>query len=62
MADDDQNTTQPAAEPEFVPSQAEGDRDPAPKRERHRRTPGKAEGDREDVEQALREQENDTAG
>jgi len=61
MADDDQKHSEPAPEPRFLPSQAEGDAQPE-ERVEHLRTPGQAEGTAEDVEEALRDQETDASG
>jgi hypothetical protein len=47
-----EQTRRPTNEPDYVPSQAEGNDQPEPLTE-HLRTPGKAEGEREAVEDRL---------
>ena len=61
MADNDHEKKKPSAEPKYVPSQAEGDAGSDEQRVEHLRTPGQAEGEKDDVEEALREQEDDSS-
>lgn len=61
MASSDKEPQRPANEPRFLPSQAEGERGEG-ERVEHLRTPNKAEGRRDDIEEALREEENKLAG
>ncbi|HMM27722.1 MAG: hypothetical protein AAGU78_08305 [Chloroflexota bacterium] len=59
MASSDKKPQRPANEPRFLPSQAEGERG-EDKRVEHLRTPNKAEGKPEDVEETLRDEENES--
>ena len=57
MADNDKEKQKPPSEPRYMPSQAEGDDE----RVEHLRTPGQAEGKKDDVEESLREKEDDSS-
>lgn len=52
MSQEDPRHTPQTNEPNFVPSQAEGDTQPEPLTE-HLRTPGQAEGEREAIDETL---------
>lgn len=62
MAENDQAKRKPTSEPKYVPSQAEGDAGTDEQPVEHLRTPGQAEGEKDDVEEALRDKEDDSTG
>jgi len=61
MADNDKEKQKPPSEPRYMPSQAEGDAGQDDERVEHLRTPGQAEGKKDDVEESLREKEDDSS-